>query len=116
MTTKDILKKYREYRDLVNYYDRKIALQERLGRPVSADDRAGRDRYAGMVSLIEGAINGVTDPTEQLLLRLRYLDGWSWTKVCFSIHYSRSQAKRIHAKALEHLERCGQWVEPDWIE
>lgn len=111
LTTKEYLKKYREYRDLASYYNRTIAAQVRTGRPVSGHDLAARNHYEDIVSRIENAINQVTDPTEQLLLRLRYIDCWSWTKICFAIHYSRSQAKRIHAKALGHLEQQGLWTE-----
>lgn len=116
MTTKDILKKYRNYRDLKNYFDRKLALQWRMGIDASIGELAARDRYAELVSHIESAINGVTDPTEQLLLRLRYIDGWSWTKISFAIHYSLAQTKRIHEKAIAHLERNGFWSKWSWVE
>lgn len=116
MTTKELLKKYRNYRDLKNYFDRKLSLQWRLGIDASIADLATRDRYAELVSQIERAINGVTDPTEQLLLRLRYIDGWSWTKISFAIHYSLAQTKRIHEKALKHLELYGSWTKPGWTE
>jgi DNA-directed RNA polymerase specialized sigma24 family protein len=56
------------------------------------------------VAGIDCALGRLSDPDEQRLLRLRYVEGWSWTKVSLSIHYSRSQTKRIHARALEHLE------------
>ena len=115
MTTKDILKNYHEYRNLVIYYDRKITSLLRMGHTPPGDLLPARVRYEHLVSAIECAIFNVTDPTEQLLLRLRYIEGWSWTKVSLTIHYSRSQTKRIHAKALAHLEQYGQWTVPDWI-
>jgi hypothetical protein len=103
VTAKDILKNYRSYRDIANFYKNKIIAGERLGLTVPAPVRESYERYAEKVSRIESAISGVEDPTEQLLLRLRYIEGWTWTKVNFAIHYSRSQSKRIHANALEHV-------------
>lgn len=41
--------------------------------------------------------------TERLLLRLRYIHGLSWEKVCVEMAYSWKQVHRIHAKALESL-------------
>lgn len=116
MTTKDILKKYHEYRNLVSYYNRQCAALLRMGHIPPDDLIPVRNHYEHLVSAIECAIFSVTDPTEQLLLRLRYIEGWSWTKVCLTIHYSRSQTKRIHAKALAHLEQSGRLSVPDWIE
>jgi DNA-directed RNA polymerase specialized sigma subunit len=100
---KEYLKNYRGYRDLVKHLNSKIALQAKLG-PVSGEDLAARDHFEHLVASIDHAIGMLSDPNEQRLLRMRYVEGWSWTKVCLSIHYSRSQTKRIHARALEHLE------------
>lgn len=97
------LKNYRNYRDLVKYLNAKIAVQTRLGA-VSPEDLAARIHFERLVADIDQAIACLSDPGEQHLLRLRYVEGWSWTKVCLTIHYSRSQTKRIHARALEHLE------------
>lgn len=105
MTTKEHLKNYRTYKAFVKYYDRQRAEKRLLGIEPAPDDVAARDRYACKAAVIESAIAGLADPTEQLLLRQRYIEGWSWTKVCFNIHYSKTQAQRIHARALEHLDK-----------
>ena len=100
MTTKDYLKQYREIKRALKYYDQKLAEGD-----ASRDLWAVRDQHARIVSRIESAVNTLTDPTEQLLIRLRYFEGYSWTKVSFSLHYSKSSLQRIHAQALEHLEQ-----------
>lgn len=97
------LKNYRGYKDLVRHINTKIAIATKLGAESDADKEA-RDHFARLVTDIDTALGRLPDPDEQRLLRLRYVEGWSWTKVCLAIHYSRSQAKRIHARALEHLE------------
>lgn len=100
---KEYLKNYRGYKDLVKYLDSKIALQTRLG-VYDEEDLYARDHHARLVTDIDHAIGMLSDPDEQRLLRLRYVEGWSWTKVSLAIHYSRSQTKRIHARALDHLD------------
>ncbi len=101
------LKNYRNYRDLVKYLNAKIAVQTRLGA-VSPDDLQARDYHARLVADIDHAIAALVDPGEQHVLRLRYIEGWSWTKVSLTIHYSKSQTKRIHERALEHLEEIAR--------
>lgn len=100
---KEYLKNYRGYRDLVKYLNSRIASQVKLG-DYPEEDLAARNHFEHLVAGIDCAIGQLSDPDEQRLLRLRYVEGWSWTKICLTIHYSRSQTKRIHARALEHLE------------
>ena len=100
---KEYLKNYRGYKDLVKYLDSRIALQANIG-DYPEEDLESRDHFKRLVTEIDCALGMLSDPDEQRLLRLRYVEGWSWTKVCLSIHYSRSQTKRIHARALEHLD------------
>lgn len=104
---KEYLKNYRGYRDLVKYLNSKIALQAKLGDHPE-EDLAASNHFEHLVATIDHAIGQLSDPDEQRLLRMRYVEGWSWTKVCLSIHYSRSQTKRIHARALEHLEEIAK--------
>lgn len=104
---KDYLKNYRGYRELVKDINCRIAAQRKLGIEPDEDLEA-RDYYTQLVADIDRAVGLLRDPGEQRLLRLRYIEGWSWTKVGFAIHYSRSQIKRIHAKALGHLEEVAE--------
>lgn len=53
---------------------------------------------------IETAIESLTDPTERNLMRLRYIDGLTWEKVCVEIGYEWSQTHRTHARALGKLK------------
>ena len=55
---------------------------------------------------VERAIETL-DPTERLLIRLRYIDGLDWHRVCAGINYSWQQTHRIHARVLKKLERIG---------
>lgn len=102
---KDQLQRYRSYRNLLKYYDRKLA--EGITRESGVDLRESRALCAEKVAAIEAAIEGLGDPTERLLLRLRYIEGKSWTQIGFIIHYSQSSTKRIHRRALEHIRGAG---------
>lgn len=53
---------------------------------------------------IEEAIETL-DPTERELVRLRYIDGFSWYKIMRTINYSEQQTHRIHARALIKLKK-----------
>lgn len=99
---KDQLQRYRSYRNLLKYYDRKLA--EGITRESGVDLQESRALCAAKIVAVENAIEGLTDPTERLLLRLRYIEGKSWTQIGFAIHYSPSSVKRIHRRALKRLE------------
>lgn len=106
MTTKENLKKYQASKRLLKYCDQKIAEGD-----ISDDLRLVRDCHVRTISRIEHVVAVLTDPTEQQLIRLRYLDGYSWTKIGFTMHYSKTQLQRIHKRALEHLEQSGVVIE-----
>jgi DNA-directed RNA polymerase specialized sigma subunit len=61
-----------------------------------------QNELATMQLRIENAIESL-DPTERMILRLRYIESESWTKIGFAVHYSRSAAFEIHNRALEKL-------------
>lgn len=92
--TKEQLKNYRHFKDLLKHID----------RGVYGTDPGAREWCARQVAAVEKAIESVPDPAEQLLLRLRYMEGQSWVKIGFALHYGESQVKRIHRRALRRLE------------
>lgn len=47
----------------------------------------------------------ILDPEERQILRLRYIEGMSWTQVALRSHYGRSTVFRIHARALKKLNK-----------
>jgi DNA-directed RNA polymerase specialized sigma subunit len=106
MITKKQLHYYREYKRALKYYDQRLA-----EGADPTDLLPTRDRHAQLVAYIEHVVGGLTDPTEQLLIRLRYFEGYSWTKVGFAMHYSKSSLQRIHAQALKHLGEGGGLTE-----
>lgn len=101
MTNREHLKNYRQYKQLIKQYDRELSAGD-LPDPETVT--ALRDSYVCLVRAIERAVGGLQDPTDQMVLRLRYIKGYSWTRIRFEVHYSESQVKRIHKRAMKRLE------------
>lgn len=55
-------------------------------------------------SEIETVINDVENVDEQTLLRMRYLNGWSWNKIARMMSYSVDWTWAMHRKALSHIK------------
>ncbi len=50
---------------------------------------------------IERAIHTLQDETLRLLLRYRYINGWTWERIAIKMSYSYMQICRLHGRALE---------------
>ncbi|MGI6663896.1 MAG: DUF1492 domain-containing protein [Christensenellaceae bacterium] len=44
----------------------------------------------------EEEIEVLTDPTQQLVMRMRYIDGMKWKKIAGALHYSEDHCFKIH--------------------
>lgn len=62
------------------------------------------DRFVDLEKEIRGVINGVENPNERLLLRLRYTDFLAWERIAEQMSYSVMQVHRIHAAALRNVK------------
>lgn len=49
-------------------------------------------------------IDAMSDETESLLLRLRYIHGLKWEEVAVKMDYSWKQIHRLHSKALNNFK------------
>lgn len=54
---------------------------------------------------IERVIEQLEDSTERQIMRLKYLRGYSWKRVCREIGYEWTQTHTIHRRALEHASK-----------
>jgi hypothetical protein len=52
---------------------------------------------------IKGIIFDLDDPLHRTVLRLRYIDGLSWEKICVEINYEWAWTHRIHSNALDNI-------------
>ena len=51
---------------------------------------------------IEKCINSL-DATERIIMRLRYIEGYKWEKVCVKMNYSWEGIHKIHRKILKKI-------------
>ena len=51
---------------------------------------------------IEKCINSL-DATERIIMRLRYIEGYKWEKVCVETNYSWEGIHKIHRKILKKI-------------
>lgn len=109
MTVKEHLKNYRKHLDLAKHYAWQV--QDRPNPPQDLFDLW--EDVTRKMETVERAVKALPDPAEQLLIRLRYFEGYSWTKVGFTMHYSKSSLQRIHAQALKHLKEGGMLTEEE---
>ena len=52
---------------------------------------------------IEKAISKLEDPTDRNIIRLKYLDGHTWEKICVILNYSWNGIHKKHRKILEKI-------------
>ena len=52
---------------------------------------------------IEKAISNLEDPTDRNIVRLKYLDGHTWEKICVILNYSWNGVHKKHRKILEKI-------------
>lgn len=67
------------------------------------------DEMVSVQAEIREVINAVEDRDERLLLRLRYIEHRSWSRIAEEMRYSEKQCYRLHKSALENVEipkRC----------
>lgn len=101
--TKEDLQNYQTLKSEALYLDRQIARSsgDEITRKTWEESKARVNRA---LLAIETDLEGLK-PAERQVLRLRYIDGLSWTQVCLRAHYSRTQVFRIHAAALKRLAK-----------
>lgn len=54
---------------------------------------------------IEKVIDSLTNETERLLMRKRYIEGKHWADICTELNYSWKQIHRIHSRILKKIAK-----------
>lgn len=116
-----LLKEIRELeREKRHVLDRYLAPPQPTGMPGAHDDGdrignvvAKRDKYQRLIDAkldelidlrheIEEAI-AFLPSEDRRLIRLRYIEGWSWGRVAEALHYSVRQVLRHHGRILQRM-------------
>ena len=79
-----------------NIVEKILALQDRINGEI--------DRFVDLKAEIHDEISKVSDPTEQLVLRLRYIQFKSWPDIQGIIGKKERWAFAIHNTALNHFK------------
>jgi DNA-directed RNA polymerase specialized sigma24 family protein len=66
-----------------------------------------QDKLINTQKEIQQAIEGLEDSLHRRLVRLYYIDGLTWEKVCVDINYSWRQTHRLHSEALKKIKIQG---------
>lgn len=62
------------------------------------------DRLVTLREEIERSIAGLPDESLQLLLRYRYIQGYTWERIAVEMNYGYQWACKLHGRALELLK------------
>lgn len=62
---------------------------------------------AALAQEIEGAIEKLEDDRLRILLRYRYISGWTWERVAVEMNLEYRWVLRLHGRALTKLELAG---------
>ena len=54
---------------------------------------------------IENVIDKLDNSIERTIMRLRYLNGYTWENICVITNYSWRQVHRYHSKILEKMDK-----------
>lgn len=54
---------------------------------------------------IENVIDMLDNSIERTIMRLRYLNGYTWENICVITNYSWRQVHRYHSKILEKIDK-----------
>lgn len=100
------------YDRMSNAVIKRLEYEEKIREPMAADKAE--------LAAIESAIEAISDPMEQEVLRLRYTEPTEnnrrmrWRDVAMRMYHDDSDAdilrvQRLHQKALEHITRGRLW-------
>ena len=78
------------------YVCRIVDLEQEIDQRLSA--------YVRLTREIERAIDAVPDPRYRELLRFRYVNGWSLSRIAREMHMSEDWVKHLHGEALQQFD------------
>lgn len=70
------------------------------------------DAFVNHRTLLEHLLQGIRQPELRLLLKLHYIDGYTWQKVAQELHYCDQHIYRLRDKAVCQLPD----IPPDWAD
>ena len=78
----------------------------RIGKEIEELINIYRDKELKLIKQqiqIENAIENLDDPTDRNIIRLKYIDGHTWERICVILNYSWNGIHKKHRKILEKI-------------
>lgn len=66
---------------------------------------SAREKTLDLAEQIEDMIDALDDHNQKAVIRLHYLNGYTWQEVALILHFTDRNVRRIHGKAIEELEK-----------
>lgn len=134
MTAKEYLRQYRtldaeinaklEERAQIRALAERVTPSEQGGGSGTVSDRVGRgaarladlereidaevDRLTELRDEIVAMIREVPDYNQRMVLRMRYINGWTWEKIAVSLDFSYQWVCVLHGRGLENFSKIFQ--------
>lgn len=85
---------------------RPVTMDERVVRVVSREAEIKKQRAEAerVKTIIERSIGAMSDPKDRTILKMKYLQDYTFEEIAEAIHYSVSQTKRYHETAIDNFE------------
>ena len=108
---KEELNKYTETKreieiieDKIEYLkEKKTSIKSMVITDMPRGSNSENDRLGILLGEIEEAISILDDPIDRNIMRLRYLEGMKWEKICVEVNYRWAQVHRHHKSILEKI-------------
>lgn len=76
---------------------------EKINRVEQNIDRE-LDEAVTLRQQILDAVNSIVDDSQRLIVKLRYLEGYSWVKIVMETHFSERHVYRLHNYGIKSMQ------------
>lgn len=82
-----------------------VTMDDRVIRVVSREQEIDRQRSKAerIKLIIERSIGAMEDPRDRTILKMKYLQGYTFEEIAERIHYSVNHTKSLHDVAIDHF-------------
>lgn len=84
---------------------RPLTMDERVVRVVSREEEIVKQRAEAerVKTIIERSIGAMSDPRDRSILKMKYLQGFTFEEIAERIHYSTTHINRLHDSAIDNF-------------
>lgn len=84
---------------------RPLTMDDRVVRVVSREEEIEKQKAEAerIKAIIEQSIGAMQDPRDRSILKLKYIQGYSFEEISETIHFSLTHTKRLHDEAIDNF-------------